>query len=176
MSLDGLRQMKADKLGALVEFIQTANDHRDPEDVWRSSRTRAALRGAARSAVKFILPAAMRYMAYFLREGARDCTLPSCISCEEVNREEEDHDEPSVVGLTISTPPNALLSTRYKSLFSLNKTAVDRVTINWLEPRSLYSWLVEGHQMDGGTMRRLLPSFSLIMGMASEKEEHSQVK
>ncbi|KAK0543488.1 hypothetical protein OC844_007595, partial [Tilletia horrida] len=192
-SLDGLRQMKADKFGALVEFIQTGDDHRDPEDVWRSNKTHAAMRGAARFAVKFILPAAMRYMACSLRNLAQDGTLPPCVYCEEVDREEEDHDEPSVVGIratdknmapgnlrislvgtsgfTISTPPNALLSTKYKSLFSHNKTAVDRVTINWLEPRSLYGWLVEGHQMDGGTMRRLLPSFSLIMGMASEDEE-----
>ncbi|KAK0518622.1 hypothetical protein OC835_007782 [Tilletia horrida] len=40
-SLDGLRQMKADKFAALVEFIQTGDD---PEDVWRSSKTHAALR------------------------------------------------------------------------------------------------------------------------------------
>ncbi|KAK0528474.1 hypothetical protein OC834_004038 [Tilletia horrida] len=195
VSLEKMRKMKGATFAALVEFIQTGEDGRNGEDVWREGGEDGALRGAARFTVKFYIPAVLRYMSWFLKTNGGDGHLPAHVHWSQAAGGVEGKTTVGLVaakdasanlaprdmritltgsaGFSITTPGNAVLAGSYKSLLADQVSEVERERINWLTDRSLYGQMVDGIINDPVTYiepARLIPSYSLLMGLDLDEE------
>ncbi|KAK0558396.1 hypothetical protein OC861_006917, partial [Tilletia horrida] len=187
LSLDRMRLLNDQQVGALLQFLQTGSDGRNEEEILSDH---ALFRSAARFAADFVIPLTLHHMMELL-SGLKQGSETSNLS-RKFELHEEDHNSSLVGsephsstsshvrqpgpfkivlklhgGLGVSTPPNAILLPNFKTLLATAPNQ-DRSKINWLAPLSVYGRFVTAQPHSFSHFKLLGKSYGLVMLADSE--------